>query len=111
VRLVDRLAAAGLVERRVGADARSVSVHLTAPGRRVARRVAAAREAALEQVLAGLPAARREQLLSLLSAVLQGLAAEPAEARRACRLCDGRACGRGRGECPIWADSNLRLDH
>src|SRR3954469_13178902 len=29
VRLVDRLAAAGLVERRIGADARAVSIHLT----------------------------------------------------------------------------------
>ncbi len=46
VRLVDRLAAAGLVERRVGPDARAVSIHLTPVGRRTARRVLAAREAA-----------------------------------------------------------------
>src|SRR5688572_20555675 len=34
VRLVDRLAGAGLVERRVGADQRSVALHLTPEGRR-----------------------------------------------------------------------------
>ena len=75
VRLVDRLAAAQLVERRIGADARAVSLHLTPAGRRVARRVAAAREAALEQVLAPLSERQREQLNSLLSAMFQGLAA------------------------------------
>jgi MarR family transcriptional regulator, negative regulator of the multidrug operon emrRAB len=42
VRLVDRLAGAGLVERRVGADARAVALHLTPQGRRLARRVLAA---------------------------------------------------------------------
>jgi MarR family transcriptional regulator, negative regulator of the multidrug operon emrRAB len=39
VRLVDRLAAAGLAERRVGADGRAVALQLTPEGRRAARRV------------------------------------------------------------------------
>ena len=50
VRLVDRLAADGCVERRAGADGRSVALVLTAKGRRVARRVRAARAEALESV-------------------------------------------------------------
>src|ERR671915_1052511 len=62
VRLVDRLARAGLVERRVGADQRSVALHLTPEGRRAARRVLARREAAIESVLAPLTARERADL-------------------------------------------------
>jgi MarR family transcriptional repressor of emrRAB len=110
VRLVDRLVAAGLVERRVGADARSVAIHLTPRGRRTARRVLAAREAALEQVLSALSPAQREQLKPLLSVMLQGFDATPDTARRLCRLCDAERCGHGRGTCPVALDSNARLE-
>ncbi len=45
VRLVDRLVAAGLVERRAGTtDGRAVPLGLTPAGRRVARRVLASRK-------------------------------------------------------------------
>ena len=101
VRLVDRLADAGLVERRVGSDARTVSLHLTPPGRRTARRVLAAREAALEQVLAPLSTAQRQELDSLLRSVFQGLEPTAESARRVCRLCDADRCGQARGECPV----------
>jgi MarR family transcriptional repressor of emrRAB len=104
VRLVDRLAGAGLVERRVGPDARTVSLHLTPPGRRTARRVLAAREAALEQVLAGLSPAQREQLKSLLSAMIAGLDPTRGSAPRICRLCDAERCGHGRGDCLVTRD-------
>jgi MarR family transcriptional repressor of emrRAB len=100
VRLVDRLAAGGLVERRVGADARTVAIHLTPQGRRTARRVLAAREAALEQVLSPLSTGQRDQLKSLLSAMLRGFEATPETARRICRLCDADRCGHERGTCP-----------
>ena len=109
VRLVDRLAAAGLVERRVGPDARAVSIHLTPVGRRTARRVLAAREAALEQVLSALSPAERARLDPLLSAMLRGLTDSVEGARRLCRLCDGDACGRPRGGCPVVM-SNPRLE-
>jgi MarR family transcriptional regulator, negative regulator of the multidrug operon emrRAB len=87
VRLVDRLAAAGLAERRVGSDARAVAVHLTPQGRRMARRVLAAREAALEQVLAPLSTAQRRQIEPLLAAMIDGL-----QDGRICRLCDTVRC-------------------
>jgi DNA-binding MarR family transcriptional regulator len=103
VRLVDRLAGAGLVERRVGSDARAVSVHLTSAGRRTARRVLSAREAALEQVLSALTPFERDQLNPLLTTLLQGLGASPDDARRLCRLCDAEACGHASGECPVTA--------
>jgi MarR family transcriptional regulator, negative regulator of the multidrug operon emrRAB len=91
VRLVDRLASAGLVERRVGADARAVAIHLTPPGRRLARRVLAAREAALEQVLAPLSPAQRHQLELLLEAMIEGIGDA-----RMCRKCDTNRCA----DCP-----------
>src|SRR4051794_37718789 len=47
VRLVDRLDAAGLVERRRGADQRSAALVLTPAGRRAAREVLRRREASL----------------------------------------------------------------
>jgi MarR family transcriptional repressor of emrRAB len=73
VRLVDRLVAAGLVERRVGADARSLSLHLTPPGRRAARQVATARDSALQRAMTGLTPAQRNQLATLLERVAEDL--------------------------------------
>jgi MarR family transcriptional repressor of emrRAB len=98
VRLVDRLAAAGLVERRVGADARAVSLHLTPQGRRAARRVLAAREAVLEQVLAPLTPAQRAQLGPLLATMIEGI-----DDARMCRKCDTSRCA----DCP---NAKARLD-
>jgi DNA-binding MarR family transcriptional regulator len=107
VRLVDRLQEAGYVVRRPGADARSVSVHLTPAGRRVARRVAAARAKVLQEVLRDLTAPERETLDELLSRVLPGLIRGPGATRWMCRFCDTIACGRSEGRCPV-ANEALR---
>jgi DNA-binding MarR family transcriptional regulator len=101
VRLVDRLQQAGYVTRRPGRDGRSVSVRLTASGRRAAGRVSAARAEVLEDALAGLAPGEREALDQLLSRVLVGLIREPGAVRWTCRLCDTAACGRDAGECPV----------
>ena len=97
VRLVDRLVAAGLAERRVGADGRAVALQLTPEGRRAARRVLARREAAIEGVLAPLTAPERSTLAALHERLLETLADGQEERRRVCRLCDVEACGR---DCP-----------
>jgi MarR family transcriptional repressor of emrRAB len=103
VRLVDRLAAAGLAERRPGPDARSVSVALTPAGQVAAAEVRTAREAALEDALAALTPAERAALTDLHEKLLAGLTggADRATARRLCRLCDVEACGHHRGTCPV----------
>ena len=106
VRLVDRLAIAGLAERRVGADGRAVALHLTPEGRRAARRVLAQREAAIEHVLVPLTAAERATLASLHERLIAQLTTSRMERRRVCRLCDTVACGRG---CPT-TDTQSRLD-
>jgi MarR family transcriptional regulator, negative regulator of the multidrug operon emrRAB len=101
VRLVDRLAAAGLVERRVGADGRAVALQLTPEGRRAARRVHARREAAIETVLAPLTARERADLVRLHERLLTSVADGRQDRRRVCRLCDVDACGR---DCPTRAE-------
>jgi MarR family transcriptional repressor of emrRAB len=101
VRLVDRLAEDGLLERRTGADGRSVALALTAAGRRSAARIRAQREAATEAALAPLGAGERAALARAAELVLAGMAAEEADEDRICRLCDGEACGRPRGRCPV----------
>jgi MarR family transcriptional repressor of emrRAB len=102
VRLVDRLAAAGLVERRTGtADGRAVPLGLTPAGRRAARRVLAAREAALEEVLSALGAEERATLAALQDRLLAGMVQSGEDSRRICRLCDPVGCGHPDGRCPV----------
>jgi DNA-binding MarR family transcriptional regulator len=101
VRLVDRLADTGLVERRPGPDGRSVAVVPTDAGRDAARRVTEARAAALEEVLAVLSEAERRQLARLHEKLLAGVTPSRAAARHLCRLCDPVACGHHEGRCPV----------
>jgi DNA-binding MarR family transcriptional regulator len=101
VRLVDRLAAAGLVAREAGEDARSVAVFLTPAGRRAAEHVQRSRMAALSAVLDSLTADQREQLTALHERLLDGLTSGRADARRICRMCDSHACGHHEGRCPV----------
>jgi DNA-binding MarR family transcriptional regulator len=101
VRLVDRLQDAGYVTRRPGRDGRSVSLRLTASGRRAAQRVSAARAAVLEDALATLSRDEHQALEELMSRVLVGLIRGPGAVRWMCRLCDMEACGHKTGGCPV----------
>jgi MarR family transcriptional regulator, negative regulator of the multidrug operon emrRAB len=101
VRLADRLAADGLVRREPGADARSVSIRLTEEGDRLAARIRAERERALEEVLAPLSRTEREELTRLHERLLGGITGGRADAGHICRLCDAEACGHEQGRCPV----------
>jgi DNA-binding MarR family transcriptional regulator len=101
VRLVDRLQDAGYLTRRQGRDRRSVSLRLTAAGRRAAERVSAARAEVLQDALSDLTAAERETLEEIASRVLVGLIRGPGATRWMCRSCDTTACGREAGMCPV----------
>jgi DNA-binding MarR family transcriptional regulator len=101
VRLVDRLTAAGLVSREAGEDGRSVAIFLTPEGRRAAAQVQGGRMRALEDVLAPLDPAEREQLTRIEEKLLAGLTSGRADAGRICRLCDAGACGHEEGRCPV----------
>lgn len=109
VRLVDRLASAGYVERRPGADARSISVSLTPRGRRVARRLRERRQAAIAAACAGLDREQRGELARSCEVMLTNLTHQrlaqraggaPPSGGALCRMCDFEACGRARGRCP-----------
>jgi DNA-binding MarR family transcriptional regulator len=108
VRLVDRLQASGYVTRRPGRDGRSVSLRLTAAGRRAAERVTTARAEVLEDALSGLAPDERDELDRLLSRVIVGLIREPGATRWMCRLCDTTACGREAGRCPVASAARAR---
>ena len=112
VRLVDRLTRDGYVERRPGADARSVALVLTRSGHAAARRVLAARAAAVETALAGLTADDLRSLDTLTGKILQTVTEQrladrergrPPSGGWLCRLCDFSACGREDGACPTAA--------
>lgn len=100
VRLVDRLADAGLVSRGPGPDGRSRAVSLTPAGRALARRVERARAEALGDLLAGFSQTERETLHGLLGRVMANVVATKEGGAWICRLCDLRACGRPQGRCP-----------
>ena len=98
VRLVDRLVAEGLVERRRGlGDRREVALHATAAGTVRAAAVVTARNRVVAAALAGLTPAEVQALAALAGRALTAMADGPAEAARICRLCDGPRCG----DCPV----------
>jgi MarR family transcriptional repressor of emrRAB len=111
VRLVDRLAAEGLVERVGAQDGRAVSLVLTRRGRRTAARILAAREASLTGALSALSPDEVDHLAAAMDTMLTTLTVARAEERSAgttdrsepwlCRLCDFAACGRNEGNCPV----------
>ena len=109
VRVVDRLVAGGLVERRRGADGRAVALHLTEEGRRQAGQARHARLATLHDVLSVLDDREQAQLAAILDKLVAAMVGRRLEARAAgapptggwlCRLCDPVACERAEGHCP-----------
>ena len=101
VRLVDRMAESGYVQRGPGDDGRSTSVSLTAAGLAAAEAVTAARAGVLAGVLDALSPAERETLRRLMSKLLAGLIRGPGAVRWICRLCDTGVCRGTEGGCPV----------
>jgi DNA-binding MarR family transcriptional regulator len=111
VRLVDRLVAEGLVDRRGSADGRAVSIALTRRGRRMAERVLRERRTSLDVALATLNATEIQHLSGLVDKMLTAITLERAKERATstgrrpppwlCRLCELDACGRAAGHCPV----------
>jgi DNA-binding MarR family transcriptional regulator len=100
VRLVDGMAAAGLLERRSGVDSRSVSLVLSAAGAAAARDVRARRADALGQLVRTLDGEHVDRLEPILEQLLEATATDADSRWRTCRLCDEPRCEDGR-QCPI----------
>lgn len=111
VRLVDRLAAEGLMERSEAQDGRVVSVVLTQRGKRTAQRILQARTESVAGALSGLSHEEINALAATLDTMLATVTRARLEERSThtnrrsepwlCRLCDFSACGRSEGNCPV----------
>ena len=101
VRLLDRLAESGFIERGPGADGRSTAITLTDAGAVRAREVCAARTAVLDRALSALSAQERAQFSTLVAKVLVGMMRGPGAVRWMCRLCDTAVCRGAPGGCPV----------
>jgi MarR family transcriptional regulator, negative regulator of the multidrug operon emrRAB len=99
-RLVDRLEADGLVERRATLDdGRSRAVLLTDAGSKCADSVLEARRAVHSRALAALSIDERNQLARMLDSMLTALTPDRVTCDRTCRLCDIAACPQD--ICPV----------
>jgi DNA-binding MarR family transcriptional regulator len=101
VKVVNRLAGDGLVERREGPDGRTRALHLTAAGGDAAARVLADRATQLEDVLHVLGDDEREHLEPLLEKLVAALAGDRSDGLTVCRLCDRASCYGARASCPL----------
>lgn len=100
VRLVDRLVAAGLIEKRSSEDdGRAVSLWLTKEGNAVSQAVLDRRNQSLNTILKCLTDGERSQLERIADKILKSSYVDEALAVRTCRWCDGEACT----DCPIDA--------
>ena len=99
-RLVDRLAAAGLMERRAGSsDQRFIALHLTRRGHNIAELVLAARRDAVRQPLTALTSQEQAMLETLLDKMLYAMTPDRERCDHICRLCEIAACPQD--ICPV----------
>lgn len=100
VRLVDRLVADGLVERRNGPDKRTIALHLTSEGQSRRNELLKGRLSAIRPLLTPLEPSEQAALGALLHKLLASMPTTDSERCHLCRLCDDSVCT----DCPIPAD-------
>ena len=101
VRLADRLAARGLVERHRGErDGRAVALRLTPAGRRAADAALSARADAIDAALETLDPGQRRALAPMLERMLGAQTTDSTASLVICRMCDPDVCGHPE-HCPV----------
>ncbi|MDW3098167.1 MAG: MarR family transcriptional regulator [Alphaproteobacteria bacterium] len=100
VRLVDRLEADGLVERRRGKDKRSIALFLTEKGHTARNELLVGRLATIAPLLSPLDEHEQDVLASLLHKLLAAIPDSDLDRCHLCRMCDNNVCT----DCPIPAD-------
>ncbi|MCK0129461.1 MarR family transcriptional regulator [Erythrobacter sp. F6033] len=100
VRLIDRLVADNLVERRSGSDKRSNALYLTDAGMEKREELLKGRLLAIRPLVESLADEERDMLDDLLRKVLKSASDDDLGRRRICRMCDSEKCA----NCPIPAD-------
>lgn len=99
VRLIDRLAADGLVARRSLPDGRAVGLHLTRTGAARRKAILEGRRRILDEALAPLSAKQQDSLTTLVETLLGRITSGRQSADHICRLCDEDACPQD--SCPV----------
>jgi DNA-binding MarR family transcriptional regulator len=97
VRLVDRLVADRLVERRPGKDGREIALHLTAAGTATRNELMASRISAVTSLLDVLSPADTKRLGALIRELLARQDTSEQDRFTICRMCDDRVCT----NCPL----------
>lgn len=97
-RLVDRLAAAGLLRREPRPGQREIGLHVTTAGTERLEMALRARADAVRALAAPLAPAERRQFAALADKALRGGTRQLDESEIACRLCDWAACTPA---CPV----------
>ena len=93
VRVVDKLAERGLVEKdRARRDARAQSLKLSKAGKRTAQQLHAARNQVTDDLVTGLGPPQRAALEDAIRAILHRTVEPGREADVTCRVCDDRRC-------------------
>ena len=99
VRLIDKLAAEELVERRQGRDKRAIALYLTRKGVALRKKFLKGRLAAIKPFINPLTKAEQQAFAALLHKILASMETSDLERCTLCRLCDDRVCK----NCPIPA--------
>ena len=100
VRLIDRLVAENVVERKQSeSDRRAVALHLTIAGESSCAEILQVRHQRIAQVLDILDPTERETLGMLTEKLLSNLVRDVDKAYSVCRLCDSSICT----NCPVEA--------
>jgi MarR family transcriptional regulator, negative regulator of the multidrug operon emrRAB len=97
VRLIDKLQAVGLVERRKGKDRREVALYLTEAGDALRGDILLKRADVLLPVVESLSPQEQKRLTTILEKMLRKLPGTKVETYSICRLCDEGVCQ----SCPI----------
>ena len=99
VRVIDRLADKGLIERRAGVDGRTRGLRLTPSGMDAWDRLNEARLVWLNTVIGRLGRTEQSQLESAVEDLLAVATPGYDESEHMCRMCDLRVCPQDR--CPV----------
>lgn len=99
VRLVDRLVADGVVERRAARDKRAIALYLTEKGAALREKLLHGRLAAIKPFVIKLTSFEQKSLGELLHKILSSMETTDMERCTLCRLCNDRVCT----NCPIPA--------
>jgi hypothetical protein len=97
VRLVDRLTARQLLRRGVSTG-RGVPLHVTVPGEQCLDQWRQARDAVVDDLLAGLGEDQRRDLVGAMALALAAESRVRRQADATCRTCSWAQCGQ---DCPV----------